>query len=717
MNTHGHNLSLNDQGPQVEIPHTEPRYPGLPVPNDEAAVNRLGPGTHRVVAGFHVSAMLETHSPHPAGGDAPQPSPPPIPAAVPGAVPGTPGVPPTTWPPRAALAPAAESLAPTAAPTPTVRQYRVRGRVRHADGSPLAGSIVRAFDKDMRSEQALGETTTDAEGQYEIGYTGEQFARAEKKSADLIVRVLSAAGLPLAESSVLFNAPVVATVDLTVEGAVARGPSEYERYGAELRPVSQGVPSADLTEQDIRFLAGETGIDALHIAYLAVAAKHEKQTQVSAAVFYGLFRQNIPSRLSALLAQSPQALRRALEASLRDDIVPARFEPQLDAILERLDQLVEKHVFDSDDPNGRIPFADVVATSLQPRGKQVAFLKAYARHEGPIEEFWKSLREQPEFSGPGAVEDLQFTLQLNLLTRSSVPVMQALRGLRQNGTLRSARDLTRLDAAAWTQLVNGASAGDREVLPADTPGGTKEEKVASYVNRIVDTLEAAFPTPYVATAVARQPEIDVRLVKQVLEKNPGVNLNEPLPEDADLSGVAEAERDRAKAAMAALRREVNTFREIDTQRLLAEPGGTTGGGFHNPIRAEVARFFANLPDFDLPNTHIDNFLTEHGEQAFAGIGNRDAVTRHLKRVQRVLNAAPKVEHMEFLLGEGFDSAAAIARASPQAFVRHFSAALGGEAKAREYQARARHIASTMLTVFTSVYQRLNDAMPRVIADA
>lgn len=60
--------------------------------------------------------------------------------------------------------------------------FIVKGRIRQANKSPLVNGVVRAFDKDLRSEQLLGEACTDKEGRYEISYTRAQFRRAEKKS-------------------------------------------------------------------------------------------------------------------------------------------------------------------------------------------------------------------------------------------------------------------------------------------------------------------------------------------------------------------------------------------------------------------------------------------------------------------------------------------------------------------------------------------------------
>ena len=123
----------------------------------------------------------------------------------------------------------------------------VKGQVMHADGKPLVKGIVLAHDRDLRSEQLLGRTVTDNTGRYEISYTSSQFARAEKESADLVVRAYKdekaiAANQPMANSPIVFNAKEIETIDLVLGNAELRGPSEFELIEAALRPLLQGVP-------------------------------------------------------------------------------------------------------------------------------------------------------------------------------------------------------------------------------------------------------------------------------------------------------------------------------------------------------------------------------------------------------------------------------------------------------------------------------------------
>lgn len=49
-------------------------------------------------------------------------------------------------------------------------KFVVTGRIVQPDGSPVEAATVWAVDKGLRSEEALGEATTDADGRYRIEY-------------------------------------------------------------------------------------------------------------------------------------------------------------------------------------------------------------------------------------------------------------------------------------------------------------------------------------------------------------------------------------------------------------------------------------------------------------------------------------------------------------------------------------------------------------------
>ncbi len=66
------------------------------------------------------------------------------------------------------------------------QRFRVSGRVREQEsGRPITGLRVCAFDQDVVQDDFLGETTTDADGRFEIHFTDAAFKDFSESRPDL----------------------------------------------------------------------------------------------------------------------------------------------------------------------------------------------------------------------------------------------------------------------------------------------------------------------------------------------------------------------------------------------------------------------------------------------------------------------------------------------------------------------------------------------------
>lgn len=78
-------------------------------------------------------------------------------------------------------------------------RFRVSGEVREHGagpglGRPLLDLVVRAYDADVVADDLLGETRTDADGQFAIVYTQAAFRDFAEARPDLYLVVLDATG-------------------------------------------------------------------------------------------------------------------------------------------------------------------------------------------------------------------------------------------------------------------------------------------------------------------------------------------------------------------------------------------------------------------------------------------------------------------------------------------------------------------------------------------
>jgi len=405
------------------------------------------------------------------------------------------------------------------------KSFVVRGTVREVNGNLAPGVTVRAFDRDLRSEELLGETRADAKGNYEIRYSPEQFRRAEKETADLRVAAFDDKNQQLVSSAIIFNAQPEEIVDLSIGGEY-RGPSEYENLVDELGPLIQDVPLDKLTEddrhQDITFLANETGQDSQRITFLVMAHRLSRKTGLAAEAFYGFFREGLPTALPALLAQSPELLRRALVVAAGKNIIPVRFAAKIDEILEGLKRSIVKQALEQPTDGDRSSLGALLATTLDDVEQREAFLNAYVNHKGPIEEFWHGLQASPELKDH--IEDIQLTLQLGALTSNHLPLVHELKRRQKAGEIAELSDLTRFDENDWRAIIAGQR-GEKPIgVPPDVPGNDEQEKVFNYARAMSNIIEDAFPTAFVTRRLEKDDLVGRDDLVSFLRANPGFNL-------------------------------------------------------------------------------------------------------------------------------------------------------------------------------------------------
>ena len=378
--------------------------------------------------------------------------------------------------------------------------FIVCGHVRKLDTSPLTGALVRASDKDLRHEERLGDAITDGSGRYEIAYTAAQFRRAEKKRADLIIRVFDQEDQEVITSDILFNAQPEETVDLMIGGGEYRGPSEYEQLLTEITPVLENVPLTELNEKDISFLSSETGLVSRHIEFLALASKRAQETELPPETFYGFARHDFSiATLEDIFRQERHTLHNALITALAGNIIPERLRASIDSILDQLNERAVTEELEGESSMGALLRSSPILQDDTERQK--TFIRVYREYEGPNEAFWKELPEKyPEFAHEDVIKELQITLELGRITLNHPPLVQIIQDeLRQNDSLFDLRKLATWEITDWCQRIDSAG------TPPNIPGETEDERL-KYAEAIFQAVEISFPTAVIAHRLGNAPE-------------------------------------------------------------------------------------------------------------------------------------------------------------------------------------------------------------------
>lgn len=216
----------------------------------------------------------------------------------------------------------------------------VLGRVADRRGRPLAHLLVRAYDRDLRSEELLGECVTGRDGRYQIHWSQGQLSGRGKQTADLALKVLSAGrGHELYTADVdatRFNASAREEINVTIEREVPAEAVEFDAIVQQLSFLARDLPLAELQEstqhRDVSFLSREAGIAADKIEHVIVAHRVQAAAQVDADFFYALLR-----RRTLLKGDLSQPLEARLAIGIESEVQPLLYDAALadDATLRR----------------------------------------------------------------------------------------------------------------------------------------------------------------------------------------------------------------------------------------------------------------------------------------------------------------------------------------------------------------------------------------------
>ncbi|SLM48754.1 protein of unknown function [Nitrospira japonica] len=419
--------------------------------------------------------------------------------------------------------------------------FVVSGRIRDTDDRPVAGVLVRAYDQDLRKSQLLGDDWTDELGHYRIPYRRTAFCRADKENADLYTVVVSADERELLRSSVLFNALAETQIDHVIAGVENRE-SEYEHVLKAIRPLlagqgerGQDLPVTELTDKDILFLTQDTGVASEQIALLVkahqsaatvrpdkTASTHRGRSDdqaVPAELYYGWFRQGVPTEPKALWSTKPDDLIAAFTAAIQRNIVPQRLREWLDKLSALVEAMNVSTALQPAADGHRASLGDLLATIPGRLSTKKERLAAGALLDTGLTEASFAGRLRDAGFSAGEIASVQVTRALGDLTGGNRTLVQELQALRGTTSDPSLRFLAPVPPARWLELAVKHR--------SDGPLGTSPEIHAEELERAV---EAQHPTAVLAARIqsghVELHDAALKAAAALLASNPELELQE-----------------------------------------------------------------------------------------------------------------------------------------------------------------------------------------------
>jgi peptidoglycan hydrolase-like protein with peptidoglycan-binding domain len=413
-------------------------------------------------------------------------------------------------------------------------EYIVYGQVVDAVG-PLTDVLVQVQDQDLGDPPwaELGTQITDHLGRFVMRYSFDQVVLGDKitgertTTAELVFSlnvpnlpfrnftVLRMPGeVPITDDDLTLGLPArrVEEVKIVVELEQRRridGSSEYERLLADFISVWPDRLPGDLQEdrnREISFVARELGEEYVKIEALATAFKlsrNEFRSDAPPEVFYGLARgQARLADLNALASANELELQEGLFGAIDDNLIPPLDDQLIQSSIELILRTAAQLAISVPSATGQPTFSERITAALPDANEQALLLRTFADNKDNSERFWDQLRAQPEFADSGKIERVQFALQLDALTQSHVPLMQA---LQLDHGLTSTRDLLNFGNDQLRTVLSRPEIG----VPGDVPGDTDTQRIDLYVNSVIGALQLALPTESVANIVRNAPAAQV----------------------------------------------------------------------------------------------------------------------------------------------------------------------------------------------------------------
>lgn len=405
----------------------------------------------------------------------------------------------------------------------------VLGRVTDRGGRPLPRLLVRAYDRDLRSEELLGECETGRDGRYSIRWSHHQLSGRGKQTADLALKVLSARrGHELYAADVdatRFNASAREEINVTIEREIPAEGVEFDELVQQMSFLARDLPLADLQEssrhRDVSFLTREAGLAADKVEHVIVAHRMQALAQVDADFFYVLLRRHtllkgdlsrplelrlsigIETELQPLLYDAaladPALVRRDVAAAVKARIVSPAVQERLERNLERL--------------RAQRQAAEAYRTTEHPQklmrlvsrfvleDKVADLARAFDAAKAQPAAFFARLDSGAFFASEERAQQAQAALALEKLLGLQADALAQIQ--RAHGITRpeQVRQLARLNRADWKAELGRLQASTAKAASAGAPDPRATDLLAS---SLVRRMETAYPTTAFAAQLRRE---------------------------------------------------------------------------------------------------------------------------------------------------------------------------------------------------------------------
>ena len=402
----------------------------------------------------------------------------------------------------------------TAARDETEPIFGVHGEVVEPDGSPLAGRLVRAFDRALCDWRLLGEARSDNLGRYAITYDRDLLEEWGKSRADLKVEVRDGAtgDIVLAASPLILSALPQETVNFSIGDERYRGPSEYTRVERALASQVKGDELwRCLDASGILILARDVGLRSSLVAYFVKAQRWAADYRYRADALYALMRRGESTRIDALLARPLASLWAVLVQAKQNRVIDA---PLDSAARKDLAAFQQRYLAKPD-----LAFGRLLDTTRLTKTQRATFTERLVASDLTGDAFWNALVGEAELD-VAQVDDSRALFDLQAFTGDNSALTARLRDAM---AARTPRDTAAFSLEKWRDSV----LVDPGLIPEDLlPDGSERERRTAYARLLYAAAEQHSPTASLAAQMSRDPTWQRHTLTAFAARNPAFDFRD-----------------------------------------------------------------------------------------------------------------------------------------------------------------------------------------------
>jgi ABC toxin N-terminal region/Neuraminidase-like domain len=387
------------------------------------------------------------------------------------------------------------------------KKYEVQGSLTFDNGLVASGIVTRIYTvgfggKDTR----LGETTSDAQGNYSISY-----ALPRGLQPNIQVRVVGSAQQEVTISATQFNVQPSMTLNLVVPASVQPLAPEFDRLSADMKPSIGGVANLaqaqeSSNQQDLTLLNQSTSWDARLVALAATAGQQTSTTGLGQDVLYALFRVGLPTDPSQLATVPAATVTAALTKASQSGIVTMN-DQQINAATAAFQKFSSTTYLALKTPGAVSSFKDILAVNLANSKQQSAFANLYFSNP-QADDFWEQAAQLK--IEPQTLDTLKLQGKFLYLTFNNAALAQRMQQV--VGSLTNIAQVADKDfdtTATWQNTLNSlaGTGGDQalqNLIPAIYTGATTADRLAAYTGDLARKVRMSFPTQVAARMIERK---------------------------------------------------------------------------------------------------------------------------------------------------------------------------------------------------------------------